>query len=343
MSNFIKNIKITNLFDEKDIFWELGKVNVLVGKNGLGKSTILKLINSAITQTPSEELSLCEEIIINLCNEEKVSARKNHVVDIKFIKFAMSKISDSDEFSKIFEMAIEKSGNKRNLDNAKLAQTKDYVLKEFAERFSKVSEKIDGKTDGQINVGKDFPSYSFEESTKKMTTEFVSTVNMSANSVNILTTSSGKSTTLLDFEMKSEIERLNSNELNKKELQKKLTSALNNLFEETDKTVCFVEDKIEISLRNGKKIDYQNLSSGERQVIFIFLKIINGGVNNSLILMDEPEISLHLSWQEKLLSEIVRVNDTSQIIIVTHSPAIVMNGWLDSFIDIKSITNELSI
>lgn len=343
MSNFIKNIKITNLFDEKDIFWELGKVNVLVGKNGLGKSTILKLINSAITQTPSDELSLCEEIIINLSNEEKISARKNHVVDIKFIKFVMNKISDSDEFSKIFELAMEKNGNKRGLDDAKLATTKDYVLKEFSKRFSRVNEKIDGKTDGQIDVGKDFPSYSFEESTKEITTEFVSTVNMSANSVNILTTSSGKSTTLLDFEMKSEIERLNSNELNKKELQEKLTSSLNNLFEETDKTVRFVEDKIEISLKNGKKIDYQNLSSGERQVIFIFLKVINGGVNNSLILMDEPEISLHLSWQEKLLSEIVRVNNTSQIIIVTHSPAIVMNGWLDSFVDIKSITNELSI
>lgn len=53
--------------------------------------------------------------------------------------------------------------------------------------------------------------------------------------------------------------------------------------------------------------------------------------------MDEPEISLHLAWQEKLISEIRKVNDKSQLIIVTHSPAIVMNGWMDSFIDINDI------
>lgn len=56
--------------------------------------------------------------------------------------------------------------------------------------------------------------------------------------------------------------------------------------------------------------------------------------------MDEPEISLHLSWQEKLISQIREVNRTSQLIIVTHSPAIVMNGWMDSFIDIKDIMIE---
>ena len=116
---------------------------------------------------------------------------------------------------------------------------------------------------------------------------------------------------------------------------------MNSLFQETKKKVDFVDDQLEIRLHNKSKLDYKKLSSGERQVIFIFLKVINGSVDNSLILMDEPEISLHLSWQEKLLSEIVKVNSNSQIIIVTHSPAVVMNGWLDSFVDITNITTEL--
>lgn len=107
------------------------------------------------------------------------------------------------------------------------------------------------------------------------------------------------------------------------------------MFEETNKKTSFIDDELKITLTSGRKIDYRSLSSGERQVIFIFLKIINGSVDKSLILMDEPEISLHLSWQEKLLTEITKVNSLSQIIIVTHSPAMVMNGWLDSFVDIK--------
>ena len=56
--------------------------------------------------------------------------------------------------------------------------------------------------------------------------------------------------------------------------------------------------------------------------------------------MDEPEISLHLSWQEILLNHIRDVNNNSQIVIVTHSPAIVMNGWMNSFVDIKKIICE---
>ena len=101
-----------------------------------------------------------------------------------------------------------------------------------------------------------------------------------------------------------------------------------------DRELYFIEDESE------KKLNYKYLSSGERQIIYIFLKVINASKNNSLILMDEPEISLHLSWQESLLNHIRSVNDNSQIIIVTHSPAIVMNGWMDSFVDIKKIIRE---
>ena len=53
--------------------------------------------------------------------------------------------------------------------------------------------------------------------------------------------------------------------------------------------------------------------------------------------MDEPEISLHLEWQEKLISEIMKLSPDCQLIIVTHSPAIVMNGCMDSYIDIDDI------
>ncbi|MGK3472580.1 AAA family ATPase, partial [Klebsiella pneumoniae] len=41
-----------------------------------------------------------------------------------------------------------------------------------------------------------------------------------------------------------------------------------------------------------------------------------------------PEISLHLSWQEKLLASIKKLRSESQIIVVTHSPGIVMDGWM---------------
>ncbi|ENE00249.1 AAA ATPase domain protein [Escherichia coli P0304799.3] len=55
--------------------------------------------------------------------------------------------------------------------------------------------------------------------------------------------------------------------------------------------------------------------------------------------MDEPEISLHLNWQEKLISTIKELNPWCQIIIVTHSPAIVMDGFMDCYVDMNEISS----
>ena len=48
-----------------------------------------------------------------------------------------------------------------------------------------------------------------------------------------------------------------------------------------------------------------------------------------ILLMDEPEISLHLSWQVDLIDHIRKLNENCQVIIATHSPSIVQKGWND--------------
>ena len=120
-------------------------------------------------------------------------------------------------------------------------------------------------------------------------------------------------------------------------LNKQLITALNIMFSESEKKVRLNTDfELEFFI-NNETLYFPQLSSGERQVIYILLKVAIATRNNAFILMDEPEISLHLSWQEKLLTQIRKINPNSQIIIVTHSPAIVMNGWLDCFVDIQDI------
>ncbi|ENF4061995.1 ATP-binding protein, partial [Escherichia coli] len=79
-----------------------------------------------------------------------------------------------------------------------------------------------------------------------------------------------------------------------------------------------------------------------RQLLYILIKTANTSLDESVLLMDEPEISLHLTWQERLISTIKSINDNCQLIIVTHSPAILMKGWMDSFVDIKNISKESS-
>ena len=55
--------------------------------------------------------------------------------------------------------------------------------------------------------------------------------------------------------------------------------------------------------------------------------------------MDEPEVSLHIEWQERLINTIRLINPNVQIILTTHSPAVIMNGWTDSVTEVSDISD----
>lgn len=85
--------------------------------------------------------------------------------------------------------------------------------------------------------------------------------------------------------------------------------------------------------KNGVEIPIDNLSSGEKQVVYrgcFLLKDVNA-TNGAFVFIDEPEISLHPSWQMKIMDyykDIFTAEDgtqTSQIFAVTHSPFVIHN------------------
>ncbi|WP_084466528.1 AAA family ATPase [Nocardia arthritidis] len=83
--------------------------------------------------------------------------------------------------------------------------------------------------------------------------------------------------------------------------------------------VTFGDDGITVSV-NGTDIPLGNLSSGERQLLVILLECLDAG-NNS-VLIDEPELSMHVAWQNKLVECMRTVNPGAQLIMATHSPEI---------------------
>jgi energy-coupling factor transporter ATP-binding protein EcfA2 len=68
------------------------------------------------------------------------------------------------------------------------------------------------------------------------------------------------------------------------------------------------------------------LSSGERQLVVMLAHLsLNKELSGSgVFVVDEPELSLHISWQEKFVDAIQRANPDVQLIMATHSPAIIM-------------------
>jgi predicted ATP-binding protein involved in virulence len=79
------------------------------------------------------------------------------------------------------------------------------------------------------------------------------------------------------------------------------------------------------------------LSTGEQHEVVLLYELLFRVSRNSLILVDEPEISLHIAWQEQFLRDLKDITQLSEfdILIATHSPQIISNRW-DLTVELQS-------
>lgn len=79
----------------------------------------------------------------------------------------------------------------------------------------------------------------------------------------------------------------------------------------------------------GKTLKLTQLSSGEQHEVILVYELIFMAKDNDIVLIDEPEISLHIAWQKEFLEDLKRIIDIQNvsIIIATHSPQIIDNNW----------------
>ena len=102
------------------------------------------------------------------------------------------------------------------------------------------------------------------------------------------------------------------------------------------KKIIRSENEIRFLLLNETLFPYQ-LSSGEKQILVILLTVLIEDNLPYVLFMDEPEVSLHIDWQKRLVDMILELNPSVQIILTTHSPAVIMNGWLDKVTEVSDI------
>ena len=116
----------------------------------------------------------------------------------------------------------------------------------------------------------------------------------------------------------------------------KFIDIINDSFSGTGKSIIKDESKLAFEL-GDEKIFAEALSSGEKQLLIIMLKILLTDNKECVIIMDEPEISLHLEWQYNLIDNMLKLNPNAQFIITTHSPGIFGNGWGDKIIYLDNL------
>lgn len=117
-------------------------------------------------------------------------------------------------------------------------------------------------------------------------------------------------------------------------------STVNDLFKETDKHIEIEGNKFNI-VAKGQILPTDALSSGEKQIMLIMLRVFLLDGKESHVLLDEPENSLDISWQYKLIDTLVKFNPKAQFFITTHSPSIFGAGWGNKIFYMEDITTPV--
>jgi predicted ATP-binding protein involved in virulence len=98
---------------------------------------------------------------------------------------------------------------------------------------------------------------------------------------------------------------------------------------ETNKTVKVADQgALRVALKDVAKLrPLMALSSGERQILVMLahLSLNERLAGSGVFIVDEPELSLHISWQERFVDAIQKANPNVQLIMATHSPAVILD------------------
>lgn len=273
-ANYISRIEIDSLWQgHKHIVWQLQPgVNVLSGRNGAGKSTILNRIINHLQNAP-----LCGAII---------KGEQPDGVHIEFEPKEATAIRY--DIVRSFDRQLIKIDNILNNTEIKIRTELDWQLYQLQRRY----------LDYQVNIGN----------------RMIALLTSGDPSAQLQATEAARQKTLFQ-------------------------DMVDKLFADTGKTIDRSCNELRF-LQYGDTLLPYLLSSGEKQLLIILLTALTQDLQPCVFFMDEPEASLHFEWQKSLLQMVSRLNPNAQIILTTHSPAVIMDGWHDCVTEMEDIVKE---
>lgn len=271
---FIQEVSIESMWGDTTLLWkDLDKnINIVVGQNGFGKTTMLNLIRAVLMK------------------------------DDKFVKLLKAKVCVKTNVGEMF------------CDGRQVVHTPDFGGFESASCFHYVS--------------------TFDVPASKKSA--LSSLGIALDS--IIYQRSDDVYSFSDYRL-GMLKDLRS-ALIKQERIDKFFEMINMLFESTGKIID-IDDKNRVIFKKGEQtIPLERLSAGEKQMLLLLFTLFLMEDKPNVLLLDEPEISLHIEWQDKLVGLMNELNLNCQIIMTTHSPNIFADGWEDKLVFISDLVVE---
>ncbi len=271
LAEYIDKIEITSLWSgHKRIVWQLKPgVNVLSGRNGEGKSTILNKMAYQLSTAPSSG-----EIVAGAALGVKVDFYPADATSIRY------------DIIRSFDRTLMTNDVVSKVPDARIKTELDWQLYQLQRRFLNYQVDVANRMISLLTAGNPEAQAQAADA-------------------------AAHKTRFLDL--------------------------VDELFAETGKKIDRQSNELAF-IQWGERLEPYLLSSGEKQILIILLTALTEDRLPYVIFMDEPEASLHFEWQKRLIQMVRELNPNAQIILTTHSPAVIMDGWADAVTEVSDIT-----
>lgn len=216
----------------------------------------------------------------------------------------------NDEISRLYRQAQNMfAASSQRIDATyinRLIKREDYYSKyELQQKLSSLKQRIDGYKELNLISNMEILDYSLDED--DFYSEFKKVVSLYVDDMN---------------EKMNRFENLYKKiSLYKRVITNKVLS---------EKTIDFSDNGLKVTNTCDRELpDLHKLSSGEQNLLILYYNLIFGSNSKTILLIDEPENSLHVAWQSKMLDDYISMADTigCQIVLATHSPTLIDGKW----------------
>lgn len=355
----ITRLKIEKLFDLFDYDIELDNPEnllILTGPNGYGKTMMLRIIDSFLR----EDYVFFDELVFNkitlyFVNDIKsvitqtrrdnlLNANKK-VVEVKYEFWKKNKLDPDPLLQELKNVNVHLIKEQRLLKTISTNKNGHQMTDTINEHAIELSKIIALNIQESLKIAQEldssFPKRLLNGMPKKLTpNEFNQRFSLLHD----------KQAQLNKFDLaENEQEIPEYDEENAKVLliyladREKKLSAFDNLLKRLDlftsilnerrfthKTIKIDKNKGFVFLTNqGHELALTDLSSGEQHEVVLLYELIFNTKPDTLVLIDEPEISLHVTWQKEFLNDLIKIIELQkiQVLVATHSPQIINNRW----------------
>lgn len=256
---------------------------ILVGENGFGKTTVL---NTLAFILQCEWKSLCS-IAFDIVEVEFATSEQFRFTHAELEIFVMASLGSKDEMEHFREWKVNVVGVMRRFAEM------ETIVKSFTSQFPVILFPA------FRNLLKDLNSITYDD--------FIHGQNLLLNIGDFMP---------IDLEyLKQAVAKTRDKASVEAYIRKCNEYLVNSRFEKTGEKDFSIVNKF-----SGEIIEDHQLSTGEQQIIYIFSRLFLARSKKLILLFDEPELSLSLIWQRRILKDIVDSGRCSFLFVITHSP-----------------------